>query len=427
MDMDAQGRGAARGGGASDGAGGGASAAAPAAANPVRWAPLASFPAAFPAAAAAAQPQAPRSAAAAPPAAPAAAGGPPPAAAAETASQQPAAAPAAAGAPPPGHQSDAATSTQPQPLRERRFCGVARGKAPGTWHASVLAPGAADATHLGIFTSRVAAAREHDAAARARGLTAVNFPRARDVTGETLAPPDADDVAEPPRAGAPGTPRYKGVYVCKSSPNFHWMVHAHDPRTGQMAYGGTYLHAAAAARKHDALARAFGVKSVNFPREGEEQARAGKRGRTARAPAVAPVTPAAAAAAAAPEEGEPAAWAPASKRTRGANASPGGAPTPAPPAAEAQAEVASLLRGLSPPLPPRLLAAALAHLPASGITMTHLRHVACAAAAPIVLRDMLRHVTALLGAPQPSPDAVAFTAALLQLPRDGDGGGAAMQ
>jgi hypothetical protein len=341
-----------------------------------------------------------------------------------------------------------------------RFKGVsAMGK--HVFRARIYSPhdaraGSDGKVHLGHFDSEAAAARAHDAAARALGLLQVNFPRPGSAEVQAALRPRTSSKAlrstaavtpkkKQPRPRPRGKPtqaqaqaqaprRFKGVYASRG----RWVAHATVPGLGTQRLG-TFGSAEEAARAYDDSARARGKLEVNFPRPRSREVRAApgaplraaaapppparrKRPRQhAGAPAAkkprvaAPLAAAAAAHAAAGAAAHaPSAQQQQQQQQHGSDGHHGHNAVLLPP--QELADVVTFLRAISPPL--SCLDGALAALPRSRVSMPRLAALAAARVPAEERAEAVRAAAAELDVTRPG-DLLSFMLALPTLARGG--------
>jgi plasmid stabilization system protein ParE len=171
-------------------------------------------------------------------------------------------------------------ASKSRPADAPRFKGVIWNKKLEQWQVQVWDSALKQPMHVGWFAvgAEVEAAHAYDAAVRAAGGTAVNFPRAG--TAETQAhaalrvPPVADHGMAAPKSRPTDAPRFKGVFWHKQMQL--WYVQVRDSPTTRRTIGWFAVGAEVeAAHAYDAAVRAAGGTAVNFPRAGtaETQAR----------------------------------------------------------------------------------------------------------------------------------------------------------
>ncbi len=365
-----------------------------------------------------------------------------------------------------------AAASEHAPGSAQRYKGV-------SWHAGqwrARFDGASATQVLGLFPAdqAAAAARAYDAAVRAAGGTAVNFPQPGTAETQACRNPRAPERTPPAAAGPAGAhagspaavkleraaaaavpmpagaQRYKGVKWQRG--RWHAVEHytvksGTQKRKSSVDLGSFPPHeAAAAARAYDAAVRARGGTDVNFPRPGggETQARfkdnatAGKRlstgaaGRRKRKRAACSDSDSSSSDGGDGDDLEAAEEPPASHSGGAAaqRATPPGAapriashraaqPPPPPPLAVALLPLTldAFICGVQPPL--SAPAAVLARLRAGGVTLAHLRALGALYRDERVSKAAVECTTcavlACCGA-LPPPDALALRISLAQLP-----------
>jgi hypothetical protein len=318
--------------------------------------------------------------------------------------------PPAAGAPP--HDTPPAAPRvlpPPRPLApawRTGFKGVAAAKGTGLFRMDFSNLGGGDRVTIVTFPSAEAAARAYDDIARERGLKVVNFPRPG--AGEVRAVPGESYAVTLERAG-----------VAPADVQVHAGVRTPVRRGGgELAHLRTESAAAVAPQEGPVLSMHERVKLMHRAGGGAAATPSASTPRTNAAARPAPKQPlkrleGAAAGAARKHAGQ--------KRACDANANVSGARRPKLAVARADADVQSFLRAISPPL--SQLHAVLAALPASGITMAHLRNAGAISAG---LRQLyVNTATAALRIASPA-DRLSFVLALdklLAAQASGGGGG----